>query len=214
MKSRIVTLCTLLGLITAMGSASAQKLYKYVDEDGNVTFSDQVPPEQADGGRDELNSRGDLVNQVDRALTEEEQRIAREKQAELERIRQQDMARKESERRLLDSYASADHIIQVRDEKLEPIKKSIISSKDYLSSKSTSLSKLMDRVASQERNGEAISENTTLAISRTREEIMELKAYIERKQSEYIEIKNKYEHEHSEYVRITNQRSAQAVSEG
>ncbi len=214
MKHRIISACMLLGLMATMGSASAQKLYKYVDKDGNVTFSDQVPPEQVDEGREEMNAQGVKINEVERARTDEELRIDSEKQAALDLVRQEQEDRLTTEKKLLDSYASADHIIQVRDEKIEPIKKSIISSKDYLSSKSISLSKLMDRVATQERNSEAISGNTTLAISRTREEIMELKAFIERKQSEYIQIKNKYEQEHSEYVRIMTQRSTPALSEG
>ncbi|MCB1629640.1 MAG: DUF4124 domain-containing protein, partial [Xanthomonadales bacterium] len=69
---RIVVATTVaLGLL-AGGSVSAAKLYKWVDENGNVHYSDQVPPSQAKQARSELNEQGVAVKQVDRALTAEE----------------------------------------------------------------------------------------------------------------------------------------------
>jgi len=46
----------LLGLMS--GPAVAQKLYKWVDENGQVHYGDKVPPEYANQDRDVLNKRG------------------------------------------------------------------------------------------------------------------------------------------------------------
>lgn len=207
---RVVTTALFLSITS---TAIAQKLYKWVDEDGNVTFSDQVPPEQVDLARERINEDGITVDKVDKAVSQEEFAKAEAERKAAEQKKKEEELRLAEEEKLIQSYANADHILSVRDEKLEPILKSIKSSTDFMGSKSKHLSGLMDRVASQERTGNPVSENSKLAIQRTREEITELKAFIERKKLEYMEIKGKYEAEHAAYVDITTRRNALSQSE-
>src|SRR5690606_7884572 len=71
---RILSLAALsVALALALsGAAEAQKLYRWVDKDGKVHYSDHVPPEAVDQARDELNDQGLKVRSVERALTPEE----------------------------------------------------------------------------------------------------------------------------------------------
>src|SRR5688572_29852781 len=78
----LISLAVLSALLAA-GSADAQerkKLYRWVDKDGKVQFSDALPPDAVAQARTEINSvSGRATASVDRALTDEE-RIAKEKE--------------------------------------------------------------------------------------------------------------------------------------
>ena len=80
MKQLILSLA-IIGALVATGAAEAQKaptkkLYRWVDKDGKVQFSDSLPPEAIDQARTEMSNTGRVVADVDRALTPEEQAAA------------------------------------------------------------------------------------------------------------------------------------------
>jgi len=110
----------LLGLAVA-APAGAGKLYRWVDEEGNIQFSDQVPPSAVKKERTELDQRGLEIDRVDRAKTAEE--LAQ--QAELERLRKEKqrlIEEQEAEDRvLLRSFRSVDDIALARDGKLTAV---------------------------------------------------------------------------------------------
>jgi hypothetical protein len=66
------SLLPLLLLAVASGPAVAQKLYKWVDKDGQVHYGDRIPPEYADQDRDVLNKQGLKVGSEEGAETPEE----------------------------------------------------------------------------------------------------------------------------------------------
>lgn len=72
--------------------ANAAKLYKWVDDEGNVRYSDRLPPNQVKKKHQQLNRQGVVVTTTDDARTPEE--IA----AEAERKRKEDEAAAEAAR--------------------------------------------------------------------------------------------------------------------
>ena len=52
--------------------ASAAKLYKWVDEDGKVHYSDKVPPEAIRNEHKQLNEHGVVKETVEKDLTDEQ----------------------------------------------------------------------------------------------------------------------------------------------
>src|SRR5688572_13272381 len=64
------------GPADAQKRAPAKKLYRWIDKDGKVQFSDSLPPEAIDQARTELNNAGRVVADVDRAMTAEERAAA------------------------------------------------------------------------------------------------------------------------------------------
>ena len=113
-----------IGLLLEFGvlaSATAGKLYRWVDEDGNVQFSDQVPPSAVRKERAVLDERGLEVNRVEQAKTAEQ--LAQE--AELERLRKEKQrlieAQEAEDRVLLRSFRSVDDIALARDGKLAAV---------------------------------------------------------------------------------------------
>ncbi|MFZ2403646.1 MAG: DUF4124 domain-containing protein, partial [Methylobacter sp.] len=53
--------------------AIAKKMYRWVNENGETIFSDQVPPEHAQLRRESLNEKGRVVEITEQAKTKEQQ---------------------------------------------------------------------------------------------------------------------------------------------
>lgn len=68
MKKNSLLLLTTLFFIFS-NSANAGKLYKWVDENGKISFSDKIPPEESKRKREELNEKGRTVAVQDAAKT-------------------------------------------------------------------------------------------------------------------------------------------------
>jgi hypothetical protein len=89
----------------------AVKAYKWVDKDGVTHYGDTVPPEYSEQGREELNSQGVPLREVQRQLSPAEAQVAQQKAADEQKRRQHDAF-------LLNTYTRVSDIEQVRDERV------------------------------------------------------------------------------------------------
>ena len=134
MKIQLI-LVALGSLLLGMTEASAeQKLYRWVDNEGLVHYSDHVPPAFANQDLDILNDHGIAVDHVDHAASEEElaerAQLAAVKEAEDEAAREQ--ARIDSV--LLATYLSVEDIVRLRDQRLELLEAQADVTEQYLRS--------------------------------------------------------------------------------
>ena len=118
-----------------LGSAQAalgQKLYRWVDKDGVVHYTDSLPPEAAEVDRDILNKQGVKVGGEEGAKTEaeraEEARLAAAEQAE----REAKIAAGRRDQILLDTYLSVEEIELLRDRRVELLEARIKVTEQYL----------------------------------------------------------------------------------
>ena len=105
----------LLGLLS--GPADAQKLYKWVDANGQVHYGDSVPPEYANQDRDVLNQRGVAVGREEGAETPAEAQ-AREEREKRDKAAQEQA---QHDRMLLQTYQNVDEIEMLRMRRIELI---------------------------------------------------------------------------------------------
>lgn len=70
-KHRLAIAGLTTALLLASGSVLAEKVYRWVDEDGNVHYTATLPPNHKDAGHDVLNERG-IVLDEDLRLTPEQ----------------------------------------------------------------------------------------------------------------------------------------------
>lgn len=145
----------LLLLVLAAMPAQA-RLYKWVDDQGNVHYTDRVPPEVAERERSELDNRGMTVNKTQAAKTPEE--IAREKQLEELRAEQK---RVESEQRALDevllrTFRSEDDIIMARDGKVASVDTLIDVTRGQIAKQQERLTEMQRQAADLERQGKPV----------------------------------------------------------
>lgn len=133
-------------LLFASSSAVQAKMYKWVDENGQVHFGDKVPVQYMEKAHDELNNRGLMVKHHQAAKTEaeraEEKRLAQEqKQKELEEKR-----RKQRDRVLLDTYTTERDLVVARDARLDAVDSQIQLAENIISDSNKKIESLENQV--------------------------------------------------------------------
>ena len=121
--------------LPSIGSAqqrSQPKMHKWTDANGNVFYSDTVPPEYANRDRSVLNDQGVQVGFEEGEVTEAEAAVAREREtaAEADRKAKEEIARRD--RMLLETYISVADIEDLRNRRLELLESQIKLTEVYL----------------------------------------------------------------------------------
>jgi hypothetical protein len=148
----------LLALLVAASAspAGAQRVFKWVDEQGNVHYADTVPPKDQEQERTQLDKRGLTVKRIEAAKTAEE--VAREQ--ELKRLREE-QAKVESEQRasdqvLLRTFRSDDDILMARDGKVAAIDTLIEVTRGSIGRLKEQLADMQRAAADLERQGKPV----------------------------------------------------------
>ncbi|WP_395375616.1 DUF4124 domain-containing protein [Marinicella sp. W31] len=204
MKKKIILMCAML-LITSM--ATAKKMYKWVDEDGRVHYSDKVPPNHVKQAREELNKEGVIVGKVDRAKTKEELAIEAEalklaeENAEKERLAQENDSKERT--KILKSYVSEEQIMQIKQERIEALTRNIEMANENLEIQKSNHQDLLKRAADKERNGEVVSQAFLGQIDTVKKQINYQEEYIRSKKEEKSQISTKYDSDLKKYQKYT-----------
>jgi hypothetical protein len=148
-----------LALVTAVSAAAteAQRVFKWVDESGNVQYSDTVPPNDSDQERTQLDKRGLTVRRIEAAKTPEE--IAKEQ--ELKRLREEqakvERDQKAADQVLLRTFRSEDDILMARDGKVAAIDTLIEVTRGSIGRLKEQLADMQRAAADLERQGKPVS---------------------------------------------------------
>ena len=102
-------------------TASHAQLYKWVDENGKVQYTDTIPPASTDRARKELRSDGTIKQSTERAATAEEKRLAALKAVEDTKLKLVQDERDRKDKALLNTYSSLADFDRVRDRALGAI---------------------------------------------------------------------------------------------
>jgi hypothetical protein len=163
--------------------ATSPQLYRWVDDEGNVHYTDKIPPSAAERGHTELSADGVLVRTVAPAKTPEE--IQRERELERLRAEQQRLIDQQQaeDRALLRSFHSADDLIMVRDGKLSEIDAIIQVTKSNIRRQQDWLTQQRAHAAELEKAGEPASDKLDGYIASTERSIKaSYQAILEREQ--------------------------------
>lgn len=194
--------------LLACGPALAAKTYKWVDENGKVHFSDRVPPEAAKQAREEVNSEGVTVRQIERQKTPEE--VAAERKLAQEAAAAQ--RRADEERRahlaLVNSYASETDLVRNYEQNMELIEQQIISTNADIDVRQKNLDQLVARAAQSEQAGRPVEDVIAKLIKSEQAEIAKQKAFLESKEKDKVAAKSDFD------ARLAKYREAVAKSKG
>lgn len=124
--------------LLAAGTCEAQ-LYKWVDENGKVQYSDTIPPAANDRARKELRADGTLKRETERAATVEEKRLAAQRAAEEAKAREARLEQERKDKALLSTYADLKDFDRVRDRALGNLEAEI----RYLTEREAILAKIV-----------------------------------------------------------------------
>jgi hypothetical protein len=199
-----VGVIALLAVVLGVAPLYASKLYRWVDDEGNVHFTDRMPAEQVDKGRTELNEQGLTIDQVAPAKTPEE----RARDAELERLRREQQRLREKQeaedRVLLRTFHSVDDIALARDGKLAAVDVLIRVSERNNKLLKAKLAEEEKRAANLERAGKPIPEKWQNEIASTRRSLNEGYANILRHQQNKAIIRETYDEDIRRFRTLKN----------
>lgn len=138
MTFRSIALAASAAALLATGTpAQAEKLYKWVDENGVTHYGDSIPAEEAKRERQVLNDLGIPVETLPREKTPEERAAERQHQLELKAMAEAEERERERDQRLLDTYLSVDEIADLRDRRLLALEAQIGVTRHYMSNLQT-----------------------------------------------------------------------------
>lgn len=127
--------------------AHAQKLYRWVDENGVVHYGDHIPPEYANRDRNVLNNQGVSVGfeEGERTETERADQAQQEAEAAAQQRAREEVAR--HDRMLLATYLTVEDIEELRDRRLELLESQIKVTELYVTNLRKRLVKLQAEAA-------------------------------------------------------------------
>lgn len=121
------TIWIIAGIVTALllYSVAQAELYRWVDKDGEVHYSDRLPPERATDQRRIFSRGGDTLRDVERMPTSEElqalDQARRAAEDEEQRAEEQRRLQAEYDQMLRRSYTSADDVERSRERRIQPL---------------------------------------------------------------------------------------------
>ena len=180
--------------LAGTGTAWAEKrLFRWVDEDGNVHYSDVIPPSQSAQGHDELSKEGITRKSVEPPKSPEE--YAREKELEHLRAEQQRLIEQQqaADRVLVETYRTEDEILLTRDGKIASVDAAIAVILSNVQRHKRSLTDLQSEAAGYERRGQKIPKSLHDRIGETERGIASAYESIVRREQQKDSIRAEYD---------------------
>jgi len=116
MRNLAISTAALILLFPLTTSATEkERVYKWVDESGQIHYGDSIPAEYSDLPKQVLNDHGITVDHLEGRKTEEQ--LAAEKQAR--EVALQNELQQRADQALLQTYLSVDEIVMHRDRRIE-----------------------------------------------------------------------------------------------
>jgi len=192
----------LASLLLAFGAEAG--LYRWVDEDGNVHYTDIIPPSQIKKGHTELTEQGVRIKTIPPAKTLEE--IQAEKELERLRVQQEQIIeqQKAADRVLLQTFRSEDDIKMARDGKLSSIEVMLHVTKDNIRRQQEWLSRLRTEAANLERAGRPIPRQLSDSISSSERSIREAYGIIVDREEQKKAIRDRFERDLDRFRQLRN----------
>ena len=107
-------------LITSSFCVQA-KMYKWVDENGQMHFGDKIPTEYIAKEHYELNEQGVVIKHKDAAKTPKQKAEARRLESERKKAALVEKRKRQRDRVLLDTYTTERDLIVARDSRLDAV---------------------------------------------------------------------------------------------
>jgi chromosome segregation ATPase len=198
----------ILPALLAATDCLADRMYKWVDANGQVHYSNRLPPEASKQERKVINEQGRTlkVYRAPRTPEEkaEEQRLA-ELEAQKEKILEQ---RRIHDRSLLATYSSQEDMLLARDGKLSSVEALIQLTNSRITSMQERLLVLSDEAAEYERSGKQLPLSLQQQITNLRQQITKNREFAADKQLEMEDIRKQFDADMKRYNELTDETPA------
>lgn len=197
------TALLILSLALAVPLAAQTKLYRWVDDEGRIHYTDKIPAEYADQARARLNDQGMAVESIEAAPSPDQVQAARAKAEAAAQARRDKEEQRRLDRVLLNSYTRVSDIESARDAEILAMQRTVDMTLATVDTRRQRLRDLVDRAATLQRSGRAVPENLPADMAETRAKMVELSTYIEGKRAQQAEVFARYEQRIKRYRELT-----------
>ena len=197
MKTRLtcIALAVLLASGAAAGQDKAKKLYRWVDKDGKVQFSDTLPPEALEQARTEISaSSGRTTGEVGRALTPEEQAEQDRLAAEQEVQRRADEKERQTEEAMLASFQTEEDLRRSYGVRVTLMQENLNAIEAGIGSQRNSLTSLLADASEAELGGRPVNAKQAATIRELRQEMSKQQNMLVVKQAELMKLDQELEY--------------------
>lgn len=192
----------LISVLLGLAAAGAHgALYKWVDENGRVQYSDK-PPASKDRGGVQMSNRGVVMKKLEGGATPEQKKAQEE---EIARKKVEDQKAGEQRRQdtaLLHSFTSVQEIDMKRDREAQALEAMIVNLRGQERAVSTRLAEERKRAESYAQRKKPLPEALTEDLARSESEKKVLNDEIARRQQEVVDTRSKYELLKKRYVEL------------
>jgi TolA-binding protein len=177
-------------LIAACAGTVQAQMYRWVDGNGRVHYSDTLPQTYQKSGAAEMNKQGMVVR---RTQSEAERMAEIARQAEQLKIERQQAEQARLDRALMATYTTEAEIDLARDRALEHHKLAIRGAETRAKAVDANLDELRARISAIEKSGRPVSPDLQSQLAQTRKESLELKRTILNNEDAMLQVREKYE---------------------
>jgi len=194
------------------GHAFGGRLFKWADADGQVHYSNRLPPEAVKQERELINEQGRTLHVYKAPLTPEEK--AEQQRLEQLEKKKTELARQRAihDRSLLASYSSTDDMKTAMEGRISAVDSLVKLTSRRVKSMQDRLLELTDDAAGYERSGKQPPDRLQRQISTLRERIDHNKAFVQDKNLEIEDIRQQFEADIRRYIELTTAKPDTASS--
>lgn len=147
------------------------KMYKWVDEDGQMHFGDKIPAKYQAKEHDELNEHGLKSKHKKAEKTTAEKVEDKRHKEELEQAVREEEKKKRLDRVLLDAYDSERDLVKARDSRLDDVSLQVQLSETIINDSSKRLKSLEKKVAQAKASNHEVPANLYSSIDIEKKQI-------------------------------------------
>lgn len=204
-KKKILLILLLLAIQTYTAIATSKQLYRWVDDQGKVHYSDVVPPKDSKYGRARLSKKGVTLENIEAAKTkqqlEQDRRLATLR-AEKQKIIAEQLA---SDRVLLRTFRNTDEIQMTLEGKQQTLNLLRRLTRDNISRLKEQLALQQKRAAGLEKNGVKVPQKLLNEIDATRRQIRENENKIAAHNREKERLLEKFDRDKQRFIALQKQ---------
>ena len=199
---RPLILITLLS-VTSLGLAQ-NKLYRWVDDNGQVHYGDCIPPKYAKKERAEINERGVVVDVKAREKTADE--LAAQQAAEAAAAAEAERAAEQAryDRYLISSFNSVADLMALRDDRLSLLESRLTLARKSVADTEKSLTGLIERRDKLQAAGKPVPDRLNRQIGEFESSLVAGLRSVSGLEEEQVETRRKFTNDIERYIELRN----------
>jgi len=189
-------------LLLAAGMAQAA-MYRWVDGNGRVHYSDTPPSTYQKSGGAELSKQGNVVK---RTQSEAERKAEAERQIELKRLEQEQQKQAQLDRALTQTYTNEAEIDLARDRALEHHRLAIKGAETRAEAVAKNMEELRTRMTNIEKAGRTVGPGLHEQLAQATRESLDLKRTILNNEEAMAQVREKYAADKARFIELTGKK--------